>query len=81
MTLFKEDVYGNEIRPIIKPVEKFLDSHILLDSKLEPMRDRRISRRVNPLFDEDVRIDFLLGLLQNRVHNRENLRSTVRSSK
>lgn len=82
--LFREDVSGNEIlptRPIIKPVENLMDSSPGLSEKIDRVRERRFSRRINPLFDEDLKIDFLLGLLNNRVQNRENLRSIVRSSK
>jgi len=83
MTLFRVDVYGNEIpsRPLIKPVENLMDSSPGLSEKIDRVRDRRISRRTNPLFDEDVKIDLLLGLLNNRVQNRENLRRSLRSLK
>ena len=72
--LFREDAFGNSI----SKVEKFLDSHVGIDSKLERTRNRRISRRVNPLFDEDLRTDLFLGLLHNRVQNRENFRKSLR---
>ena len=82
--LFREDVSGNEIlptRPLIKPVENLMDSSPGLSEKIDRVRDRRISRRANPLFDEDLKFDLLLGLLNNRVQNRENLRRSLRSSK
>ena len=78
--LYRENVYGEEIptRPIIKPIEEFLDSHVVIDSKLEPVRDRRISRRINPLFDEGLKIDFILGFLNHRITNRRILKESIR---
>jgi len=81
--LFREDVSGNEIlptRPLIKPVENLMDSSPGLSEKIDRVRDRRISRRINPLFDENLKIDFLLGLLNNRVHNRDSLRKSLRGN-
>ena len=81
--LYREDVSGNTIptRPVIKPLENLMDSSPGFSEKIDRIRERRFSRRVNPFFDEDLKIDFLLGLLNNRVRNRESLRRSLRSSK
>lgn len=45
--LFCEDIEGNEIpvtRPIIRPVEKFLDSSPGLSEKIDRVRERRLIR-------------------------------------
>lgn len=81
MTLFREDVHGNAIpptRPIVKPIEKFLDSHVGIDEKLERVRLRNRSRRTDPIIPQDLRDDLLIGLFENRIKNRENLRKSIR---
>ncbi|MCH7561103.1 MAG: hypothetical protein IIC67_07030 [Thaumarchaeota archaeon] len=81
MTLFREDVHGNAIpptRPIAKPIEKFLDTHPVVDSKIERVRLRNRSRRNDPIIPQDLRDDLLIGLLDNRIKNRENLRKSIR---
>lgn len=47
MTLFREDVSGNEIpptRPMIKPVENFLDKSPGISEKIDLVRNRRLIR-------------------------------------
>ena len=45
MTLFREDVYGIPVtRPIIKPVEKFLDVHPAVDERVGDFRQRKLIR-------------------------------------
>ena len=78
--LYREDVFGNSLLPTrpVKPLENFLDTHPVVDEKIEFVRLRNRSRRTDPIIPQDLRDDLLIGLLDNRIKNRENLRKSIR---
>ena len=81
MSLYREDVNGQAIpptRPIIKPVEEFLDTHPVVDGKLERARLWNRSRRTDPIISPDLRDTLLVSLLDNRIKNREILKESIR---
>ena len=78
--LYREDVFGNSLlptKPVVKSVENLMDLSPGLSEKIDRVRERRFSRRANPFFDEDLKIDFLLGFLNHRITNRQILKETV----
>ena len=75
--LYREDVFGNALLPTrpVKPVENFLDTHPVVDEKLSRLRNR--SRRTDPIIPQDLRDDLLIGLLENRIKNRQILKESI----